>query len=467
MLGYILEALTHNNVTDIVVCVGYKSEQIVNFCTTHFPQLIFTFIENKRFDETHNMYSLYLARKHFNEDVLLMNADLVFDPEVITELLKTKGSCIAVDIGRYLEEAMKIVVEDGVITSISKKITPKSTYGSSIDVYRLEITDLHIVNQELKRIIERDGDENQWTEVLLDNLFKTGKLKAKPMSIGKSRWYEIDNFEDLAQAEILFNSKLPQLKNKKAFFSDRDGTLTIESGKIQGSDEFITRLKKNKKHLYIMTNNSSKTKVQHWKTFKSKDLPVKQQDVLVSLDASLIYLTKAGYQRVYWVANRSVSAHIRKQGFIFDKTKPDALLLTWDTQLTYAKLRQMCQLVQLGLPYFATHLDMVCPTAEGPIPDIGTIIKVIEFTTERIPDKVFGKPNREFIDPVISGLGLKEEEVVVIGDRLYTDIQIAQNSKITSILVLSGETSRADYEFSDIRADIIVPSVKDLLPFLR
>jgi len=50
----------------------------------------------------------------------------------------------------------------------------------------------------------------------------------------------------------------------------------------------------------------------------------------------------------------------------------------------------------------------------------------------------------------------------MVGDRLYTDIKTGANANITSVLVLSGESSMEDYEASDVTATFIYPSIKEL-----
>ncbi|MHA1793383.1 MAG: HAD hydrolase-like protein, partial [Promethearchaeota archaeon] len=153
-------------------------------------------------------------------------------------------------------------------------------------------------------------------------------------------------------------------------------------------------------------------------------------------------------------------------GFIFDDKEPEAILLTYDIELTYEKLEKLTYLVRKGIPYYATHPDIVCPTDRGSLPDIGTFIEVIRLTTGIVPNRIFGKPNKDFINPILKKHGLSYSDTVIIGDRLYTDIKLAENSDITSILVLSGETTRKAHEKASVKADIVVNSVAELIEFI-
>ena len=108
---------------------------------------------------------------------------------------------------------------------------------------------------------------------------------------------------------------------------------------------------------------------------------------------------------------------------------------------SYNKLKIVSFLLQNDpqIKYVATHPDDVCPTNYGNIPDVGSFIKLIETTTGRKPEKIFGKPNIEILSPVISKF--QKEEIALVGDRLYTDKLLADSAGIDFILVLSGETT--------------------------
>ncbi len=204
IISYIIEALIENGINRIVICVGYKKNKIISFCKENYPNVDFKFVVNDEYKETNNMYSLYLAQSLLKEDLILMNGDVIVDSQIIKEIIKEQHSCVAVDKDRYIEESMKIIVENKTIKHISKKIKKEEAYGSSIDVYKINKTDLEMLIHEIKYIVEIKGSKNLWTEVMLDSLFKSQKLKAYPYDIGNKKWSEIDNYNDLILARKLF-----------------------------------------------------------------------------------------------------------------------------------------------------------------------------------------------------------------------------------------------------------------------
>ena len=87
--------------------------------------------------------------------------------------------------------------------------------------------------------------------------------------------------------------------------------------------------------------------------------------------------------------------------------------------------------------------------------------------TGRRPEASFGKPNFAIVDHLLDRHGLTAADAVVVGDRLYTDIALAENNRMTSVLVLSGETKREDLETSETQPDFVVDSVADLGPLFE
>jgi len=142
------------------------------------------------------------------------------------------------------------------------------------------------------------------------------------------------------------------------------------------------------------------------------------------------------------------------------------VLLTYDTEITYAKLLALVDHLRRGVPYYATHVDLVCPTPDGPVPDIGTTMQTIETTLGVRPLRTFGKPSHAFVQPVLDRLGMTFADAVVVGDRLYTDLELARGTEMLSVLVLTGETTREAHDASAVKADIVVPDLGALLPWL-
>lgn len=199
--------LLKGGVDEIIVVGGYKS----NILFEHLSKYRFVkFIDNVRYAETNNMYSLYLAYQYIaDSEFILMNSDVYFDANIVEGLLKPEWdgkSLIACDRSGYMEESMKIMVDgQGAISHISKKISESEYYAVSIDVYKLNRQASRALLAQIKDTIEIKKDENSWTEVALDEIFT--QCYFVPYSI-EGRWFEIDNYDDLHKAEEIFKGDM-------------------------------------------------------------------------------------------------------------------------------------------------------------------------------------------------------------------------------------------------------------------
>jgi NagD protein len=260
--------------------------------------------------------------------------------------------------------------------------------------------------------------------------------------------------------------RLRDLARRTVFFLDRDGTLTLSNVKLPHVDAFLAALRRTGRDFFVLTNNTSKSPRRHFENFLRMGLDLAEENVLVSIHPALAFLRAQGLTRLHLVANAEVTDWVRSEGFDPAAGDPQAVLLTYDTEITYAKLLALVGHLRRGVPYYATHVDVVCPTPDGPVPDIGTTIRTIEMTLGVTPLRTFGKPSHDFVAPVLAGRGKTFADAVVIGDRLYTDLALAAWTPMLSVLVLTGETTPAIYERSGTRADLVVPDLGALLPWL-
>ena len=142
------------------------------------------------------------------------------------------------------------------------------------------------------------------------------------------------------------------------------------------------------------------------------------------------------------------------------------VVVGFDTTLNYEKLCKVCDFVRAGLPYLSTHPDFNCPTETGFIPDAGAIHAFIHASAFRYPDRIIGKPNGDIMDYLMDRVGLSRDEVIMIGDRLYTDVAAGKNNGLYSMLVLSGEANMAEAATSEVEPHLIFSSVKQIIPYI-
>jgi 4-nitrophenyl phosphatase len=247
-----------------------------------------------------------------------------------------------------------------------------------------------------------------------------------------------------------------RLYQASAFLLDLDGTVFLGDRLLPGAAHFLETLDRQGKDYLFLTNNSSKDRSLYAYKLAGLGLPIPDWRIFTSGEATALYLqSELPAARLYVVGTPSLESEFNSHGFTLTAEDPQAVVLGYDTTLTYAKMARLCSLVRAGLPYYATHPDLNCPSETGPLPDIGCTIAYVATSTGRSPDKVFGKPTREMAAMAARRLGLPLNHLAIAGDRLYTDIAMGMASEIPTLLVLSGETRQADLADALYRPDYV------------
>ncbi|NLY05037.1 HAD-IIA family hydrolase [Candidatus Sordicultor fermentans] len=252
------------------------------------------------------------------------------------------------------------------------------------------------------------------------------------------------------------------------FILDMDGTFYLGEQLLPGAREFLQIISEQDKDFCFLTNNSSHSSTfyaQKLRKMGLRDFP--SHKIITSSQATIFYLSQMNpHPRVYLLGTPELEIEFLQANFILVQKDPDFVVLGFDTGLTYQKINQACQFIRSGVPFFATHPDLNCPTEEGPVIDAGSFIKAIEASTDRSP-KIFGKPYPEMIEYILQRTETKRGEVAIIGDRLYTDIAMGKKAGITTILVLTGETKEEDVKNSPWQPDFIFTSLEEINNHLK
>ena len=258
------------------------------------------------------------------------------------------------------------------------------------------------------------------------------------------------------------------LLNVNCFLLDMDGTFNLGDQLIDGSLYFIETLNEFDINYLFLTNNSSKHRRQYAEKITRLGLPIPEEKVFTSGEATALYLKRETPEAsVYVVGTPALEEEFAQHGFQLEQDNPQSVVLGFDTTVTYEKLWKLCDFVRAGLPYIATHPDFNCPTETGFMPDIGAVIAFVRASTGREPDLVVGKPNRMIVDAVAQKLDLKIEEMAMVGDRLYTDIALGQTSGIITCLGLSGETRPEDLTDSPYRPTYTFENLAAIADWLK
>lgn len=261
---------------------------------------------------------------------------------------------------------------------------------------------------------------------------------------------------------------LARLAAVRCFLLDMDGTFYLGDRLLEGSLDFLQRLRETGRQALFLTNNSSKSAEVYVQKLQRMGVTEPFLSVYTSGQATGRYvLAHCAGKRAFLLGNRQLRMELEAMGVAIDDENPDYVIVGFDTTLDYASMTRVCDLVRAGLPYVATHPDFNCPTESGFIPDIGAIMAFIEASTGRKADVIIGKPHQGIVEGALELVGRSAAECAMVGDRLYTDIATGVNFGMTAILVLSGEAGMDDVATSPVKPHLIFDRLSDMIPYLK
>src|SRR5690606_6268671 len=259
------------------------------------------------------------------------------------------------------------------------------------------------------------------------------------------------------------------LKNIKHIALDMDGTIYNGTTLFPFTIPFLAKLKEMGIGYSFLTNNPSKSTSDYLVHLSKMGINAVREEMYTSAQATISYIKTniPEAKRLFLLGTPSMIKEFEQAGFISttddEDDTPDAVVVGLDMTLSYDRLCRASWWVAQKLPYVATNPDRVCPTDKKTIlVDCGAIYTCIEHATGRLPDIVVGKPNPSMLDGILKRYKLQPSEVLMVGDRIYTDVKMAQNAGAIGVLVLSGETTMDIVGVSDTVPDIIAHILMEL-----
>ena len=253
-----------------------------------------------------------------------------------------------------------------------------------------------------------------------------------------------DKYSSVYSDEELF----ARLRGIRHVALDMDGTIYMGMSLFDYTKPFLARLKQMGITYSFLTNNPSTSIADYLKKLAGMGIEATAEEMYTTALATIDYLKThlPAAKRLFILGTPSMTSEFVKAGFEVAEDsaddRPDAVVVAFDKTLSYARLCRAAWWIQQGLPYIATNPDRVCPTDQPTVlVDCGSICKCLEHATSRQPDITLGKPDPNMLSGIMQRYGLRADEIAMVGDRIYTDVQMAFNAGAFGVLVLSGETT--------------------------
>jgi len=271
----------------------------------------------------------------------------------------------------------------------------------------------------------------------------------------------------ILELEYLVPTPAPDLARIRHVALDLDGTVYLGGRLFEFSRRFLAQLDALRIGYTFLTNNSSRSATEYLHHLQHLGLPATSDQVYTSALATIDYLhrTHPQLRRLFVLGTPSLRDEFALAGFaiVGHQTEPDAVVVGFDTGLDFTRLCQTAWWLTRGKPFFATHPDRTCPTDQPTtLVDCGSICACLEHATGRRPDAVLGKPDPNMLTGILARHGLTPDQLVMAGDRLYTDMEMARRAGAVGALVLTGETSKTDVASCPTLPDLVLPSLAQL-----
>jgi len=254
------------------------------------------------------------------------------------------------------------------------------------------------------------------------------------------------------------------LTQYSAVLLDMDGVLYRGLAPLPGANELLTLFERRGIAYACVTNNSTLTPEQYEAKLRAMGIHIPAARVITSSVATRRYLEGQAPRgtSIYYIGMDGLREALLGDGyFVLDQQRPQYVVVGLDFEATYAKFRTAALAIRAGARFIGTNPDTTLPTEEGIVPGAGSLLALLRAATEVEPF-VIGKPAPTMLRAAIEILGADARRTLVVGDRLDTDIAGAKAAGLTSALVLTGVTTPAALERSDLKPDAVYDGLPEL-----
>lgn len=260
------------------------------------------------------------------------------------------------------------------------------------------------------------------------------------------------------------------MKTFQLYFFDLDGVIYRGNQPLPGAVETVRRLQELGRTLYFLTNNSSRTRQQYAQKLQTLGIPAEPEQFLTSAWGSARYLQlRAPHARLFVVGEIGLKQELLAAGLSLVQN-PEGAQVDWvvvglDREFTYEKLAQAQRAILNGARFLATNRDATFPAEDGHLlPGAGALVAALQ-TATGVEPLLIGKPETWMLQPLLENLKVPPGEMLLIGDRLDTDVTLGKRLGIPTALVLTGVTQEEALQNlpSDQMPDYVLSTLSELV----
>ncbi len=227
LIEHVLDIVNNVGITEVTLVVGYKKENLMSYLGDSYKNININYIVNSLYNKTNNIYSLFLAKdKLIEDDTILLESDLMFEESIIRKLLDDKRPSLAV-VDKYqawMDGTSAVIGENDKILEFFPKdlfrFQDVDRYYKTVNIYKFSqefSTNIYI--PFLEAYVKVMG-HHEYYESVLRVLTSLGAHELHALKLNGEKWYEIDDIQDKANAEIIFAKNV---KDKLKLIQSRYG----------------------------------------------------------------------------------------------------------------------------------------------------------------------------------------------------------------------------------------------------
>lgn len=244
---------------------------------------------------------------------------------------------------------------------------------------------------------------------------------------------------------------------------DLDGTVYLGGHEIPGAAAFVAACHRRGIPCLFVTNRSNRTPDIVAQQLQGYGIECTTDDIWTSSQATAHYLDAGS---AYTIGEPALDEALLAEGFTLTDTSPDYVIVGFDREFTYTKLKRACNLIHHGARFIATNPDHGLPLHNRLAPGTGAIVAAIATGCRQDPFYI-GKPEHRIMDMGADRLGLHPASILAVGDNLMTDIIAGHAAGMRTALILTGFSERADLATARQQPDWVVDGYDDLRHIVR
>lgn len=212
LIDRLLRQLGQLSLRRVLIVVGYKGKELREYLENNYHgPLRLEFADNPIYDRTNNIYSLSLVKEQLqDDDTLLIESDLIFDDELFPMIVKCQYSNVAL-VAKYetwMDGTMvRIDSENNIVNFVPRKAfnyAEVDHYYKTVNIYKFSRQFLKEIYVPFLGAYSQVMGNNDYYEQVLRVINTLDRVEMKALDIGKRRWYEIDDAQDLDIACAIF-----------------------------------------------------------------------------------------------------------------------------------------------------------------------------------------------------------------------------------------------------------------------